>query len=160
MKKCTKCGKEKPLSEFYNYKSLNGKYHSSCKECCRESSSNWGRKNRKHKTLNERRRRAANPMIDKEAPLKKLGLTFEDYQRMLKIQNGVCKICGKPEKVKRKGKFKRLAIDHNHKTGHLRGLLCSKCNMLIGLAQENIHILEEAIKYLKYGRIHGIMFRK
>lgn len=158
MKRCTKCGEKKPKSEFYNYKSLNGKCHSSCKKCCRKASIKWGKENRKRKNANERKRRAANPIIDKETPLKRFGLTFENYQQMLEAQNGVCKICGKPEKSKRKDKLKRLAVDHDHKTKHLRGLLCSKCNMLIGLAQDNIQTLESAIKYLKYGRIHGIMF--
>ena len=59
-------------------------------------------------------------------------------------QDGCCKICGQPEK----GLKHRLAIDHCHITGHIRGLLCHRCNLLLGLAKDNVFILQIAIKYL------------
>lgn len=63
-------------------------------------------------------------------------------------QGNVCAICGKPETVKRKGTTKRLSIDHNHKTGEIRGLLCSRCNMKLGVL-ENVEFVEKANLYLK-----------
>jgi hypothetical protein len=61
---------------------------------------------------------------------------------MLKVQNNSCLICGKKE-TKR-----RLSVDHNHKTGKVRGLLCSHCNHILGLSYDNIKILQSAINYL------------
>ncbi len=80
---------------------------------------------------------------------KKFGLTIEEYNKLLKKQNGVCVICGKKEIVKWKGILKSLAVDHNHKTGKVRGLLCYKCNIGIGFFQEDILILKKAIEYLE-----------
>lgn len=80
----------------------------------------------------------------------KYGLTIEDYNLLLSDQKGKCYICGNEETsydAKTK-KVKSLSIDHNHKTGKVRGLLCSRCNALIGYAKEDIKILESAIKYI------------
>lgn len=55
------------------------------------------------------------------------GITFTEYSKMLKNQGNVCKICGG---INPGGN--RLAIDHDHKTGKIRGLLCIKCNIKIG----------------------------
>jgi len=71
------------------------------------------------------------------------GLSKEDYFKLLDKQNGVCAIC----KVKKEG---TLHIDHNHKTGVVRGLLCSNCNMDLGIMKDNIYSLDNAIEYLKY----------
>ena len=71
------------------------------------------------------------------------GVTLEQYDKMFEGQNGVCAICGGINKSDR-----RLAIDHNHETGKIRGLLCSNCNTGIGMLKENINILCSAISYL------------
>ena len=73
------------------------------------------------------------------------GLDFKDYERMLEEQNGVCAICSSPPPNNRKT---RLAIDHCHKTGKVRGLLCDKCNRSIGLLKDDVSVLKSAIKYL------------
>ena len=73
------------------------------------------------------------------------GLDFKDYERMLEEQNGVCAICISPPPNNRKT---RLAIDHCHKTGKVRGLLCDKCNRSIGLLKDDVSVLKSAIKYL------------
>lgn len=69
------------------------------------------------------------------------GLTPEQYQAMLQSQGGRCKICGRTEKT-------RLAVDHCHKTGKVRGLLCTKCNSALGLFGDNVAIFQSAINYL------------
>jgi len=77
-------------------------------------------------------------------------MALEEYNQMVLNQNNKCKICKKEETAKHKnGKIKRLAIDHNHKSGKPRGLLCGKCNTAIGLLNESIELFEESIKYLK-----------
>lgn len=72
------------------------------------------------------------------------GISPEQYYEMLKEQDGKCKICNQtvPE-----GQY--LDIDHNHKTGEIRGLICNKCNKGLGFFGEDIKVLENAIKYLK-----------
>lgn len=59
-------------------------------------------------------------------------------------QDGCCAICGQPEKDLKR----RLAIDHCHATGHIRGLLCNRCNWFLGCAKDNVYILQAAIDYL------------
>lgn len=76
---------------------------------------------------------------------RKFGITIEDYNQMFDDQEGCCAICGKHQ-----SEFKTVfAVDHDHETCEVRGLLCSKCNIGIGNLQDNIIILEKAIKYLK-----------
>lgn len=78
-------------------------------------------------------------------------ITNSDYQSMLENQKYVCAICNKPESKTHyiTKKPMRLCIDHCHKTGKVRGLLCSNCNIVIGNALDDITILSNAILYLK-----------
>ena len=73
------------------------------------------------------------------------GATVEKYNQLLEDQNYCCKICGRHVTEFKKN----LHLDHNHKTGEIRGLLCGKCNLGLGNLDDNIGILEKAIKYLK-----------
>jgi hypothetical protein len=67
---------------------------------------------------------------------------------MYEEQNGVCWICEK--RTRGRGEEKNtLAVDHNHKTGKIRGLLCSNCNTGLGNLRDSIELLEKAITYLK-----------
>ena len=77
--------------------------------------------------------------------LKALGLTFEDYDRMYSDQDGCCKICGTHSTKL----TYMLATDHCHKTGKVRGLLCSKCNTAIGLLNDDVELISKVIDYLK-----------
>lgn len=76
------------------------------------------------------------------------GLSAKEYNELFVRSNGVCMICKKPEKIVRKGKPIRLSVDHCHNTGKVRGLLCHSCNSFIGLAKDDVTILESAIRYL------------
>lgn len=78
----------------------------------------------------------------------KFNLTPDQYQKMLEAQNGVCAICGKSEKMKMNGVVKRLSVDHDHKTGTIRGLLCNSCNNGLGNYQDSPDLLTKAIDYL------------
>lgn len=80
---------------------------------------------------------------------KMYGLSSGDYNKMLEAQGGVCAICHKPETATYGGKVKMLAVDHDHATGKVRGLLCQKHNHMIGSAEDNVLVLESAINYLK-----------
>ena len=65
------------------------------------------------------------------------------------LVNGKCAICGGLETRQLYGKIVPLSVDHCHQTGKLRGLLCSKCNAMIGLAKDDPLVLEKAIKFLR-----------
>ena len=90
--------------------------------------------------------RDSNKKKQKEYDLKKkYGITQEQYNELYNKQNGCCIVCKKPQSELKK----ILCIDHNHKTGKVRGLLCDNCNSGIGLLKEDINILTNAINYLK-----------
>lgn len=72
------------------------------------------------------------------------GITLAEYNAMLEAQNYKCAICNNEDEVE----GRRLAIDHCHNTGKIRGLLCGKCNRGLGLFYDNKKLLQSAIKYL------------
>lgn len=73
------------------------------------------------------------------------GITTEDFEKMLKEQNFCCAGCGTHQNELNK----ILNIDHNHKTGFVRGLLCGNCNRALGLIKDNLETLNKLIKYLE-----------
>lgn len=75
----------------------------------------------------------------------KYGITQAELDALIEKQGGRCAICGGPPN----GAGKRLHIDHCHQTGRVRGLLCSKCNTMIGLADNDPCRLRDAADYLK-----------
>ena len=78
--------------------------------------------------------------------MKSYSITKNDYEVLLKQQNNKCKICGsEPPLV---GKKKYLCVDHDHKTGKIRGLLCDKCNRGIGLLNDDYKIIQNALNYI------------
>jgi len=76
-------------------------------------------------------------------------ITVDDYNKLFKKQKGLCRICRESETLKYKDNITNLSVDHCHKTGKVRGLLCRKCNKAIGLFKENVHYLKRVIKYLE-----------
>lgn len=72
------------------------------------------------------------------------GITTEQYEQMLTDQNGVCKICKGPDN----GPWNCFAVDHCHKTGRVRGLLCAKCNKGLGQFNDDPALLKSAAEYL------------
>lgn len=78
------------------------------------------------------------------------GINLNDYNEILKKQNNVCGICKNKEVEKHQsGKTRKLAVDHCHKSGKIRGLLCTSCNQGLGKFKDSIPILTESIKYLE-----------
>jgi hypothetical protein len=72
------------------------------------------------------------------------GISLEDYEGLLESQGGVCQICRKAC-----ASGMRLAVDHCHETGRVRGLLCGKCNQGIGQFAHDVETLRSAIIYLE-----------
>lgn len=79
------------------------------------------------------------------------GICHEQFLALLAEQNGLCAICGKGEDSK---DGRSLSLDHCHATGRIRGLLCNRCNPLLGYARDDVQVLEKAIQYLN--RTSGI----
>jgi hypothetical protein len=72
-------------------------------------------------------------------------ITVAAYENLVASQNGLCRICGKT----REENGRELSIDHNHKTGKVRGLLCIQCNAGLGNYRDDPDLLRAAIKYLE-----------
>jgi hypothetical protein len=96
----------------------------------------WRKHNRRH---------------SKELELRKhYDITVDEYHDLVEKQNSLCAICGEPEFVKdQHGKTRSLAVDHDHETGSVRGLLCTNCNKMLGHGKDSPTILTNAIDYLK-----------
>jgi hypothetical protein len=76
--------------------------------------------------------------------MRKYNISLSQYDDMLKKQNGVCAIC-----KKQCSSGKRLAVDHCHSSGKIRGLLCAHCNTSLGKFNDSVELLTNAINYLK-----------
>lgn len=92
--------------------------------------------------------RSRNPTKQHATDIKRhYGLTGPEYEQLLKDQNNSCWICLASHNPDQKRG--RLYVDHDHKTGKVRGLLCGGCNSALGHFKDNVEILEKAIQYLK-----------
>lgn len=156
MKLCTKCNKEKPLTEFNRDRSRKDGYRSSCRSCSKQSKEyqqKYYLKNKNEILEKTKEYRKKHPGWYKQQKriqlLYKYNLTLEDYDFMFEGQNGICAICGEPEtEISRYGTLSRLCVDHDHKTNRVRGLLCRRCNRVLGNINDNTAILQSAIDYL------------
>jgi hypothetical protein len=74
-----------------------------------------------------------------------INMTLEKYNLLFEQQQGKCKICGKSESEFKK----RLGVDHDHKTGKTRGLLCDCCNRTIGIFHDDINLFRKIVEYLQ-----------
>jgi hypothetical protein len=114
---------------------------------------NYYQKNRDSINKKNRDRNHRNYDIRKEKNrnlMRMFNISIDDYEYLFKKQNGLCAICGfKEDRKHRNGKTFSLAVDHNHITGKIRGLLCSRCNMAIGGLRDSVEIIEKALMYIK-----------
>jgi DNA segregation ATPase FtsK/SpoIIIE-like protein len=77
------------------------------------------------------------------------GITGAQYEALHTAQGGVCSICREPEVRKSQlGRVHRMSVDHNHQTGQIRGLLCARCNHVIGHVREDISLLNAMKNYI------------
>lgn len=130
LKICSKCKIEKSTALFYKRNNRKSGFSSKCQDCLRAEPKN--RDILKYKNLDL---------------MKSYGISLDDYNVILSAQDGCCKICSTPQ-ASLKGKKKYLCVDHCHDTGIIRGLLCDKCNRGIGLLNDSIQLLENAVIYL------------
>lgn len=143
MRICSRCKIEKPLEEyrFSSYLKKDGTRSRDrwCKSCYVEKAKEYQQKHpEKVKIWGTRKYRKKN-----------YGLSEAQYQKMVSDQNGVCAICFKEETHRgRGGDVTPLAVDHDHSTGKVRGLLCFACNTGIGKLNDDPRLLQNAIVYL------------
>jgi hypothetical protein len=81
--------------------------------------------------------------------LNKYGITLNQYNELLEKQLHACAICKEPESQTNWGKTKRLAVDHCHNTGRVRGLLCQRCNTTLGRYEDDPYVWENFVAYLE-----------
>lgn len=131
---CTKCKISKELESFSKNKSNKNGRSTWCKACIK----NW---------------KLENPDKALDSLLKcDYGLSLKEYNSLLTNQKDSCAIC-----KRHKSNFtKRLFVDHCHKTGRIRGLLCSSCNGVLGRFNDDPSLFEAASNYLKEGSMSQI----
>lgn len=142
---CRLCNKKIPIVEFSKRKENIDGYDSRCKICSKKETKKRYHKNKSDPEFIKRKRISSLFSAIKT----KYGLTKDDYNELLNKQNGVCVICKEVNNKEIKGTAVNLAVDHCHKTGKIRGLLCNNCNSGLGFFKDNIELLNEAISYLK-----------
>lgn len=110
----------------------------------------WNTKTKAGKAAYDKHLRAQDPRREHRFHvLRQYGLTSDQYDQMLVNQNGACAICKQPETLKKQGKIMRLNVDHCHKTGRVRGLLCTRCNRGMGLLGDDAQRLRAAAEYIE-----------
>jgi hypothetical protein len=158
------------VKDFNKNKSKKSGLQSRCRVCVSQHEQAWRRANEEKAQGRSRAWRKANPEKVRETSRvwarnhpervrgaylrRKYGITLEDWVRAFRAQNGCCAICG--------DKFgddpKKTHVDHDHKTGEFRKLLCRNCNIGLGMFKSNPEFLRKAIDYLwhhKTGGTHG-----
>jgi len=114
----------------------------------REQYLRYQRNNREKIQARARERRQRDPSVHRQHSrkgfLKKLGLTLKDREELFAMQGNKCAICLRTE-----SEAKRIfCVDHCHATGKIRGILCNKCNTVLGMAKDDLEYLRRAIAYL------------
>lgn len=143
---CHICRIEKPLSEFSPYQKRIGKRGKTLRGCCKSCNTNkstiWRKKNRKR--FNELAHKHYHSTKGQNTYYKRVyGISKSEYDVMFQNQKGRCIACGRVQNNR------PLSVDHNHKTGKVRGLLCLKCNSTLGFCDESINILLGLIDYIR-----------
>jgi hypothetical protein len=109
-----------------------------CKPCASGRSTKWGKENPERFFFNQIKA--------------KYGISKEDYLNLVERQDNKCAICGNAETASnhwKENQTRRLAIDHCHKTGLIRGLLCYRCNTTLGKVEDNPELLRNMAAYLE-----------
>ena len=149
-KTCTKCGAEKPVTDFHKKKC--GKYgvDGQCKKCTAERDKEYRHKNNPKIRQKQNEWRNTHPehvkAMAKRTTLRiNHGLTPEQHKQIWISQVGCCALCSKPVV------YEKICVDHNHITGKMRGFLCRTCNTGLGSFysdEKGTELLEKAVEYI------------
>lgn len=131
MRVCNKCAVSQPLTEYWKLPSGRDGINPRCKTCVNTARNEYNR--------------SVAPEVKRNSRYRLIyGIDLDEYERMLAVQGGVCAICDQPEKAKNR----LLCVDHDHQTGVVRGLLCTRCNTALG-SYELMARNERAMRYLE-----------
>ena len=164
MKICSECKENKSLSDFSKDNKRKSGLRANCKSCANLNNKKWYSKNAEQQKIkcneNGKEYYKANTKkclisarvikLKKYWPNSTKEQAKQNYDNLLIQQNYKCKICKKTETAidHRYGTLKSLSVDHCHKTGKVRGLLCTKCNYILGLLGDDINLANNCINYL------------
>jgi hypothetical protein len=132
---CPSCKEEKSYFLFYANKYSKINCSSYCKVCSNLRTTSYARENKDK----------IQPKLGGYALKRRYGITVDDYSKMMEDQNYRCAIC-LTDKCQSGRNF---AVDHNHKTGKVRALLCSACNQGLGNFKDSPELIQKAINYLE-----------
>lgn len=141
LKMCRVCKSDKPIADFYKRKRNKGGFRTECKDC--------------HGKAGRRQYLRTKPHTDLRNLVRGLsrnyGITLADWTTLYHKQHGLCAICKNPEtRFNNKSKTtQKLCVDHSHKTGKIRGLLCNRCNTTLGRIGEDLAILKNMLRYME-----------
>lgn len=162
-KVCKDCLQSLPATQEFFYRSSHQRVDGSwtlqprCKECDSAKNKKYHQDNLEEQRRKGRekaqRLRDADPVAAAEKQYayrvkKQYGITIDEVNQMWDDQDGCCAICGEPE-PDQPDRFQRMHVDHDHETGVVRGLLCSRCNQGLGYFQDDPDRLEAAAQYLR-----------
>lgn len=119
-----------------------------CKDCRQQSSRAWAKVNPekvKESKRNTRKKEGHQSLSRGYILNHRYGITLDGYDALLSEQEGRCAVCN----VKQTDKTYHFHVDHCHNTGVVRGLLCSPCNVFLGVIKDDIDALKRAINYLE-----------
>lgn len=119
-------------------------------EKVKEDKKKWQQNNKdRHHETNVKYRDKHRVRLNIMARVREYGITIEEYKAMIVAQDNKCAICFLPETKIWRGKQTELCLDHCHKNGGLRQLLCFQCNLGLGAFKDDPARLQSAITYLK-----------
>ncbi len=163
-KKCSKCGAPGPFWKHKNkpdglcnycvpcMKQMNQKWRASNQDKAKLATRKWKEANAERVLQNKLHWASMNPDRVKasrmKSRLKKYGLDVGHWQLLFDQQRGQCALCRLPMEAAGRGAGS-AAVDHDHATGKVRGLLHNSCNQAIGLMREDPKLLRLAAKYLE-----------
>jgi hypothetical protein len=136
LKFCKSCRIEKPLSEYHH--SIKNKVYGKsypdtfCKSCKITKTKTWANANKEKMIRYNTKSKLKN----------RYGIEINQYDSMLIAQNNLCAICNQSQTRR------NLAVDHCHQTNRVRGLLCDKCNLALGMINDDLNIVESIKRYL------------
>lgn len=128
------CGKKECLSEAYRDKNVRQTKRFHAERVCQSCKKPYEAKGR-----GQRWCKTCAPDKGSQAILRRYGVSKPQWDFLSKIQGEKCKLCNRKPKV----------VDHNHKTGDVRGLLCYGCNTLVGLLERDYDWIKKSLKYIK-----------
>lgn len=144
MKTCCKCNIQKSLDNFYKDIQSKGGYRADCKACKNQGTYRWRESNKERYNKSMRDYQAANPLQRDDCDLKrKYGVSREWFDKTLIEQDNKCAICQKTNSSTKR----RFAVDHNHLTKRVRGILCYNCNRLLH-GFDNLDLFDRLLEYI------------